>query len=174
MSRRAWLGICGSAACALGSAGAQDDDPVIDRTPRDCLSTNRIDRTKVVDDQTVLFYLRGGDVYQTILPRDCPGLERNDRFMYSSFGGRLCDTDTITVLENFGGRFDRGFTCRLGSFHQISEAEADDLVRGPADVGVESTIGVEPAELPDSDAEDEADSEEAGAQSDVDDTDSSD
>jgi hypothetical protein len=159
MSPRDWLALLGTAVFVLAVApvAAQDDEEVIDRTPEKCVGTNRIDRTKVIDDRTVIFYLRGGNIYQNILPRNCPGLERNNRFMYTPFGGRLCDTDTITVLEQFAGRFDRGFTCPLGTFHQISEIEAADLVGGPG--AIDSSVEVEAVELPDDDAADAEDSD---------------
>ena len=60
---------------------AQDDE-VIDRTPEDCVSLSRVSRTKVIDDNTILFYMRGRRIYRNILDRECPGLEREGRFTY--------------------------------------------------------------------------------------------
>jgi hypothetical protein len=157
---------------AVTAAQAQQDkvrevDVVLDRTPEDCLSLNRINRTKVVDDRTVLFYMRGGDVYQNILPRNCPGLKDNDRFMYKPFSNRLCSSDTITVLERFGGGLDRGFTCRLGEYHPISEFEAEELLQANDELapGRRSPVEVTPVELPD---EADADSDDASAEEAVD------
>jgi hypothetical protein len=155
--------LAGALGFGLTLAGAQGlDSPkeveaVLDREPEDCLSLSRINRTVVADDETVLFYLRGGDVYQNILPRRCAGLKINDRFMYSPFSNRLCDTDTITVLEQFGGRFDRGMTCRLGEFHPITEIEADDLLLANDENvrGGGPRVQVEPVELPDDEDDEE-------------------
>lgn len=170
MRRTTCLTLAGVLALALPGAGAQDLDAPkeveipLDRTPESCLQLTRISRTRVVDDETVLFYVRGGDVYQNVLPRTCNGLKRNDRFMYQPFSNRLCDTDMITVLEQFGGRFDRGMTCRLGEFYPISELEAEELMLA-SDEETRSRRGggrieVEPVELPESDEDtDDADAE---------------
>lgn len=112
--------------CTGGPALAQDDAP-FDRTPTSCLSLSRVDRTRVLDDQTILFFLRGKAVYRNYLPQRCPGLAQNDRFSYESTGGRLCSVDTVTVLEQWAGRLESGFTCRLGEFHPISPEEIEEL-----------------------------------------------
>lgn len=166
------LPLAGALGFGLGLAGAQGvDDPkevelTLDRTPERCLSLSRINRTVVVDDQTILFYLRGrDDAYQNILPMRCPGLAANDRFMYSPFSNRLCDSDTITVLERFGSRFERGITCRLGEFYPLSELEAEDLVRANDETerGGGARVEVERVELPDDADNDEV---EDGAETD--------
>lgn len=119
-------------ACFAGlqPAAAQQADEPLDRTPQDCIVVANINRTRVLDDQTILFFMRGRRVFQNHLGRACPGLEREDRFMYEARNSRLCDVDTITVMEDWGGRptefgrFSRGFTCPLGDFHPISVEEA--------------------------------------------------
>jgi hypothetical protein len=113
-------------AVGLPSAGAQDEEP-LDRTPRDCVIVSSIDRTEAVDDQNIIFRMRGNRVYRNHLPRKCPGLERENRFMYETRGGRLCSIDTITVLEQYGVNLQRGFTCRLGEFVPMSAEEVEDL-----------------------------------------------
>ena len=136
-------------ALSAAPAFAQDED-AFDRTPEDCLSTAAIARTKVIDDQTILFYMRGKRVYRNYLPRKCPSLERQERFMYEARGGRVCDSDTITVLEQWGARLQPGFTCPLGAFQPITPEEAEDLQldeethEGPGRDAIRS----EPVELP--------------------------
>jgi hypothetical protein len=136
---------------------AQDGEETIDRTPQTCITTQTIDRTKVVDDRTILFYMRGKRVYLNYLPRKCPGLEREERFLYRSNGGRLCDIDSVTVLEQWSGRLSPGFTCQLGAFHPMSDEEAAALTR----VGEQprDAIETEPVELPPGDADQEAPAE---------------
>ena len=136
---------------AMGAVEAQQDEPEVleiepipDQPPEQCLLSNRIRGTAVVDDRTVLFYLRGGEVYQNILPRDCLRLKRNDRFTYETFSNRLCSTDMITVLERSGGNYNRGATCRLGAYFPISESAAEELLRGG-----DRAEGTTPAESPD-------------------------
>lgn len=55
--------------------------------------------------------------------------------MYSPTGNRLCDIDTVTVLEDSGFGLTRGFTCSLGKFHPISDADLAELERATDEVG---------------------------------------
>ena len=131
-----------------GRADEKEDDVEsqdLDRTPIACISVNRIRRTKVIDDQTILFEMNGDAYLSNILDHACPGLGREGRFIHET-QGRLCDVDTITVLEQWGTSFRDGFTCRLGKFHPITEAEADALVAGP-DVAAPE-VEVKEVELP--------------------------
>ena len=107
-------------------AFAQDGE--LDRAPTECISTASIARTKIVDDQTIIFHMRGKRAYLNYLDRKCPSLERQERFAYQSTGGRLCDNDMITVLEQWGARLAPGFSCPLGEFQPISQEEAEDLL----------------------------------------------
>jgi hypothetical protein len=136
-------------------ASAQDDEP-LDRTPQDCLSVSNIDKTKVLDDQTILFYMRGKRAFRNYLPRKCPGLDREERFMYETRSNRLCSVDTITVLEQWNSRLQPGFSCRLGEFHPLTREEVEDLERidklGPQPDAIES----HPVELPPQNAADDA------------------
>jgi hypothetical protein len=133
-------------------AGADENDEEIvgesfDRTPIDCVSVNRIRRTEVIDDQTVLFEMNGDVYLSNILERECPGLDREKRFMHETYG-RLCDIDTITVLEQWGSSFRSGFTCGLGKFHPITEVEAEELIRGPEVAEDAPDVEVNEVELP--------------------------
>jgi hypothetical protein len=144
---------------AAGSNGASHDDSAaahadeLDRTPRDCLILSDIRQTVVLDDRTILFYMRGGkkDVYRNYLPHECPNLAREGRFSYKTPLNRLCNIDLITVLEQFGPGLTPGFTCRLGDFYPITYEEAEILRKekdnpdGPRGNAVKS----KPAELPD-------------------------
>ncbi|HUL82015.1 MAG TPA: hypothetical protein VL131_07730 [Gammaproteobacteria bacterium] len=108
-------------------AAARADDP--DRTPVDCVIVTNIRQTAVIDDQTILFYMRGGKktVYRNYLPNQCPRLAIEGRFAYEVKINRLCNIDLITVIENFGTRLGPGFTCRLGEFYPIPYEEAEIL-----------------------------------------------
>lgn len=151
-----------AAVAPLSAALAQDDD--FDRSPEDCITVNSIDRTDVIDDNTIIFFMRGSRIYRNYLPRRCPGLERHDRFSYRTTGGRLCDIDTITVLEQWGGRLQPGFTCSLGEFHPVTQEEVEDLERlAEEGSGRSNAIESEPAELPDDEDSDEAPDDEAAA-----------
>jgi hypothetical protein len=121
------------------SAGA-DEDGALDRTPRDCLYVSSVRRTEVLDDQTIIFYMRGNKVaYRNYLAHKCPGLARSGRFMYEVHMSRLCSIDTITVLEQWGVGLQPGFTCRLGDFYPLSPAEV-------ASMKIEKERGTRPDE----------------------------
>jgi hypothetical protein len=119
----------------------------LDRTPLDCVSVNRIERTEVIDDQTVLFEMNGDVYLSNILERECPGLVREDRFIYETYG-RLCDIDTITVLEQWGSSLSQGFTCQLGPFYPITELEAEELLAGPEVAAERAEVEIKEVELP--------------------------
>ena len=131
-------------------ANAQGDEEEFDRTPLNCLAVSRIRSTDIIDDRTILFFLRGNKlVLRTYLPRECPGLERNDRFAYEARNGQLCDVDVITVLEQMGVSLTPTFTCRLGKFIPITAEEAEDLKLDRTDAALKrKAINAEPAELP--------------------------
>lgn len=136
---------------SASSVRAQDDaEDEFDRTPINCLSVSRIRNTDIIDDRTILFFLRGNkETYRAYLPRECPGLERNDRFAYEARNGKLCDVDVITVLEQIGVSLTPTFTCRLGKFIPITAEEAQDLKLDQEDQALKrNTIQAKPAELP--------------------------
>lgn len=149
------LTLVGIAACMFpmlhASTALGQDDGAFDRTPRDCITVSRIDQTEAIDDQNIIFRMRGRQVYRNHLPRKCPGLERENRISYRTTAGRLCSIDTITVLEQWGVGFRDGFTCRLGEFVPLSPAEIEELEAredGRAGQGAIETseVEVEPAD----------------------------
>lgn len=174
----------GLAAAAMSPAAAQDEaadaaavqeeasedgavaaatEELFDREPVDCLSLNRIRRTEVIDDATIVFYSRSDETYVNNLPRRCPGLRSNDRFSYELRQSRLCETDWITVLERVGGGFGPGFTCRLGVFHPATE-EIVDILKRASETGVGApTSTVTSVELPEDAGEDAGGEGHAGA-----------
>jgi len=107
--------------------GQDDEDKPFDRTPQDCLITSRIDQTEAIDDQNIIFRMRGKQVYRNTLPHTCPGLLRENRIAWQTSTARLCNIDMITVLEQYGVGFRPGFTCRLGEFVPLSPAEVEDM-----------------------------------------------
>ena len=120
-----------------GAVFAQDDaaeaeaveetgeDLAFDREGEQCISTRAIRETQIIDDRTILFRMRGGVVYVNNLTNNCRGLRRERRFSYSPTAGRLCNVDTIRVIEDFGGVIQEGIACGLGSFYPITEEESE-------------------------------------------------
>ncbi len=102
---------------------------------RSCITLRSLRRTQIIDDRNVLFRMRGRTVYHNILPQQCGGLAREDRFSYDAQFGRLCRGDVIRVLQNgaFGSRgMSEGRGCRLGAFHKITQEDAKALREGPS------------------------------------------
>jgi hypothetical protein len=113
----------------LGSSASAKDEVASARIDdaEHCVNVKFIDHTDVVDDRNILFYMRNGVVYRNALPHTCPGLKFEDAFLYRANIGRVCDLDTITVLNDAGFGFMPGASCGLGMFHPIEKAEIDAL-----------------------------------------------
>ncbi|RPI59930.1 MAG: hypothetical protein EHM50_08315 [Lysobacterales bacterium] len=131
--------LAGAATLSMTRAVTQENEDADDE-PLRCLSMSSIRSTKVIDDQTVLFFQGRGNVYLNRLERECVGLARYGKFTYEIHTGarhaRLCVTDSITVLERNG----RGFNCGLGAFEPISRDEADSFLVGPNNAAVATPI----------------------------------
>jgi len=141
------------------------EDQALDREGERCISTRAIRETDIVDERTILFRMRGGDIYVNELANDCRALLRERRFSYRPAAGRLCNVDTIRVLEQFGGTLREGRACGLGAFYPISEEEAELLKveararRGQPQIGVENPNA--------EDADEDSDSAESDGQGDA-------
>jgi hypothetical protein len=103
-------------------------DEIDDIKAKSCIRVRSLRSTKVVDDLNIIFYMVGSTTYHNILPRQCHGLARQDRFSYESRSGNLCDLDTIRILYQAGTGMQEGNACRLGKFHPISREDADALL----------------------------------------------
>ena len=131
---------------------AQEDEPGVARS---CVQMASVRRTRIVDDRSILFYLRGGGVYHNQLGSQCHGLKREGRFTYDVVRGELCASAQIAVLRELGGRWMPTAVCQLGLFVPISLEEAEDVIDA-AEVSNtprrrRARIDVRPAELPPAD-----------------------
>ncbi len=136
-----------AACCALSLspfAATLADETLIEEGER-CLSSRSISRTDVIDDQNVLFYIRGSAIYLNHLPKTCSRLALDRRFIYETSVGRLCESDHITVLRDAGFDTVAGRTCRLGRFHPISKEQVQAL-REPPELEPEPLPPAEPEE----------------------------
>ena len=129
MTRQPYVLILLACLLNLPAADSSMADEVKDDTVRKCITTRRIKSTEILDDRNILFHTIGKDVYHNILPGRCNGLARSDAFSYRTSGGRLCDLDTIRVLETFSDM--PGRSCRLGVFHRISKEDVPAVREGP-------------------------------------------
>ena len=143
MNARLLVVLLGSVVTSSVTGVAAQKSEDADEEPLRCLSMASIRSTRVIDDQTVLFFHGRGRVYLNQLERECVGLAHNGKFTFEVQTGarhaRLCATDSITVLERTG----RGFNCGLGMFEPISNEEADTFVLGP-----NRAVTSAPVELP--------------------------
>ena len=113
--------LCMLAACTAqmdGETSAAADIPPGNVTGEavSCIQINRIQTTRVHGDETIDFVMGGNTVYRNVLPNRCYSLGFEERFAYQTSTGRLCSTDTITVLHSDGSP---GTTCGLGEFLPI-------------------------------------------------------
>ena len=111
-------------------AASEDETSAVPGT-RDCVSLARIDRTRVVNDNTILFYMLGPDVYVNNLPRRCNGLKRADALSYETSLAQLCSLDIIRGLRNIGGQFTPSAACGLGKFVPITQEQIELLLAEP-------------------------------------------
>jgi hypothetical protein len=140
--------VCNLAAACLVLSLSPFASALGDEAPEEggerCVNMRTVSRTEIIDDQTILFHMRGGVIYRNYLPHRCPGLAREERFSYSTTISRLCDNDIITVLYNHGVGLSSGPSCGLGKFYPISKDEAQALKEPP---------DIEPEPLPPADPE---------------------
>lgn len=124
------IGLFAAASILMQPALADDNAPAADaqaQPAKNCLNLAFIRNTKVLDDSTIVFEVRGAKYYRNDLPNRCPRLGFNNSFSYSTSITQLCNVDIITVLENFGGRIQRGAACGLGKFHPITKEQYAEL-----------------------------------------------
>ena len=78
--------------------------------------TGSIDHTKVVDPQTILFFMRDGKIWKNTLHGKCPGLEFHG-FNFVTHYDELCSNAvSIQVIVT-------GEVCQLGYFTPYTEPE---------------------------------------------------
>lgn len=102
---------------AVPETGHESKKSVQNQT--ECVTPNWIKNTKILDDQTILFYMKNGKVWKNNLTSSCPRLKREGTFTYKIPVNSLCRGDIITVLYHNGGsvtNLQPGASCALGSF----------------------------------------------------------
>jgi hypothetical protein len=113
--------------------GAEEDEPVR------CVRLSSIDRTEIIDDRNIAFFMRGGDIYVNRLRRSCSQLKPDRAISYRTSTGQICAVDLFSVLDDFGFGLTRVASCGLGMFVPADE-EYVDMLKGdekPAEVKIE-------------------------------------
>jgi len=123
------LAVCLGLATPLAAEIKVMDDSLdlVSGPPEQCVRLSSIDHTDVVDDQNILFYMHGKDIYRNYLPYPCRGLKNNDTFMYRTSLNQLCNVDIITVLDTMSFGFMPRNSCGLGMFYPITKDQAKKL-----------------------------------------------
>jgi hypothetical protein len=100
-------------AAILTLAGCSDDPEVITTNPPGngvCLQRSLIDHTDILSDNTILFYMKDGKIWQNSLRFACPGLKLENGFGYEADASEICSNmQTIHVLRSGG-------LCEIGQF----------------------------------------------------------
>ena len=120
-------GGCAATGTEMGSKASAEEDYAI-RTigePKSCIMRSSIRSTDVIDDQTIDFRMRNGDIYRNHLPSKCSGLGFEEAFSYRTSTNQLCNVDIIRVLDQTAGRLDTRGACGLGKFQQIEKIPKD-------------------------------------------------
>jgi hypothetical protein len=93
--------------------------------PVNCITTSRIDTTRIINNSTIDFKMHDGKTYRNTLPHSCPGLLSEDRFLYRTTGNSLCSVDTLRVLHSYGAQLSEGVGCGLGKFQPVAKVAAN-------------------------------------------------
>jgi hypothetical protein len=110
----ALLGVTLLALGSLTLAGCSDDDQAVDSgIPKGngvCLQKSQIDHTEIINDGSVVFFMKTGKPYLNTLRFPCPSLTMEGGFAYQTDFPEICSqSQTIRVLRS--GNF-----CELGNF----------------------------------------------------------
>lgn len=87
-----------------------------------CINVRNIDTTDAIDDEHIVFEMRGNKVYLNRLSGRCFGLSQGDPFSYEISGSQLCRGEIIKVFDQAGTQG----ICALGEYEELEEAEDEE------------------------------------------------
>jgi len=90
---------------------------------KSCVSPSRIRHTRVVDNEHIIFEMRGSKVYLNTLPRNCPRLGYHKSIKYTVRAGSLCKNDIFEVFDSAGLT---GTSCSFGAFEKLEKKKDKD------------------------------------------------
>ena len=127
ISRRVPLLSAALCVAAFSMVGTAEEEPL--SVAQECLNQHSIKRTKVLNDQNILFVDREGQNYVNQLRRQCPSMRRNSLLSYPIVNSRLCAGNSFVLLMEVGmGNYVPSFVCQLGMFVPVSEDEVADIM----------------------------------------------
>jgi len=94
-------------AFAIAASLAALASPAAADAPKACIQADLVDHTHTVTTSQVLFYMRGGKVWQNDLPQACRGLSLHG-FAVLGHNSEICGGSGISVIET-------GEVCTLGN-----------------------------------------------------------
>jgi hypothetical protein len=107
-------GLVGIAAGGLMLAACSDDAEVADSgIPKSngvCIKTTDIDHTEIVNDSSIVFFMKTGKPYLNTLRFPCPSLQMEGGFKYETDFPEIC-SQAQTIRVDRSGNF-----CELGNF----------------------------------------------------------
>lgn len=87
--------------------------------PVSCLQLSSVRESVVRSDSVIDFRTGGKQWYRNTLPNSCPSLGFEQRYSHETSLNQICSVDIIYVLQDYGGRLQRGAGCGLGKFQPV-------------------------------------------------------
>jgi len=84
-----------------------------------CISTARVRKVHVMDDQHIAFEMGRGVYYLVQFRRSCPMLERDAAVVYEA-NGQLCRLDVIRPIQALGASTRLGPPCQIPEFQKMN------------------------------------------------------
>ena len=78
-----------------------------------CINHNMIKNTTIVDNNRIMFKLKGNKTVLSTFPRECNRLSFDRKFNYVASGGKICRNDMIST---------RYGSCSLGAFETLEKS----------------------------------------------------
>ncbi|MCC6919152.1 MAG: hypothetical protein IT548_08105 [Alphaproteobacteria bacterium] len=108
----------------LGPAQAGEAEPVAGYTrtgeTENCLQAHNIQQSRILDADTILFEMSGGDRY--LSETEGCHLHKTYTLSYDATINQLCTTTIVTLLDMGGGGPQQVGSCGLGKFQKLAKA----------------------------------------------------
>ena len=89
-----------------------------------CLKSENIERTEPIGDRYIVFHLRGNEIWIAQMRNRCPLMGSNSKLMFVKNNPRICEWDTVRVVQDDGGdEYRLGPPCNLPKFEPVSKEQ---------------------------------------------------